>query len=60
VDETDRRGALLKRKRAAILTSMREGWAKGRGIGDLQEDDLEELDTATNTFIRFFELGTES
>jgi hypothetical protein len=53
-------GALLKRKKVTILTSTREGGAKGRGVGDGQEGDLEELDAAIDTFIRFPELRTKS
>ena len=38
------KGGLLNRKKGTILTSAWKDWAKGRGVGDLQEDDLEELD----------------
>ena len=51
--------ALLKKKRAAVLTSTGEGREKGRG-GDMQEDDLEQLGAAVNTFIQFPRLTTES
>ena len=52
---------LLKRKKVTMLTSTREDEVKERGVGNVkQEDDLEELDAAVNTFIRFPELRTES
>jgi len=35
-----------------------EGEVKGRGVGDLQEDDHEEFYTIINTFIPFPELET--
>ena len=50
---------LPKGKKAAVLTSAREGRAEGRGVGDLREDDLEALDAAVNTFTQFPELRTE-
>ena len=50
----------MEGKEATILTSIREGGAKERGVGDLEEDDLEELDAAVNAFIQFPELGTET
>ena len=52
---------MLKRKKVTMLTSTREDEVKERGVGDVkQEDDLEELDAAVNTFIWFPELRTES
>jgi len=50
----------LKRKKTAILMSMWESGASGQGVGDLQEDGLEELGAAIDTFIELPELRTES
>jgi hypothetical protein len=47
-------------KKAAILSSTREGGAKGRGLGDMQGNGLNGLDTVVNTFIQFPELRKES
>ena len=51
--------ALSKRKKGAILTNTREGGVKGRGVDNIQEDDLGELDAAVNTFIQFPKLRAE-
>jgi hypothetical protein len=47
--------ALLKRKKAAVLTSTREGGAKGQGIDNLREDEVK-----MDVIVRFPELRTES
>jgi len=57
VEETNRRGRIVE---VMISTTVREGGAKGQGVGDLQEDGLRELDAAVNDFIRFPDLGTKS
>jgi hypothetical protein len=48
----------VKWKKVVILTSIREGGVKGRGVGDVY-DGLEELEAAVDTFIGFPELRTE-
>ena len=50
----------MKRKKAAMLTSVWESGANGRGVGDLQEDGLEGLCAAIDTFIQLPELRTEN
>ena len=51
---------MWKREKAAISASTRGSGAKGRGAGDLQGDDLEELDVAVDTFVQFPKLRIES
>jgi hypothetical protein len=47
--------ALLKRRKAAILTSTRGGGAKGQGVENLREDEVK-----MDAVVRFPELRTES
>jgi hypothetical protein len=47
--------ALLERRKAALLTSTREGGTKGQGVDDLREDELK-----VDTIVRVSEIRTES
>jgi hypothetical protein len=47
------KGSITQEEENKDTTNTREGEARGQGVGNGQKDDLEELDAAVDTFIRF-------